>query len=177
MIQKNMVSQFWKKVPGKPRKVPIFFGIWKYLVLGVSSWWKLMSPATAGTSRCLKINPRVVFVGPFHHVSPGPLVKHHLCHGQKSRFVGDGRPPTFNDGILISWVYKPLLLGWWVYPLLYGNTGSLDPGTCVAAERFPKCFSGTNPQPWIRIDILRRRLLNFWRGTLGWYMRREAFGR
>ena len=25
--------------------------------------------------------------------------------------------------------YKPLLLGWWVYPLLYGNNGSLDPGT------------------------------------------------
>ena len=26
----------------------------------------------------------------------------------KSRYIGDGRPPTFNDGILISWVYKPL---------------------------------------------------------------------
>ena len=25
--------------------------------------------------------------------------------------------------------YKALLLGWWVYPLLYGNNGSLDPGT------------------------------------------------
>ena len=25
----------------------------------------------------------------------------HMCHGQKSRFFGDGRPPTFNDGILI----------------------------------------------------------------------------
>ena len=25
-----------------------------------------------------------------------------------SLFFGDGRPPTFNDGILISWVYKPL---------------------------------------------------------------------
>ena len=25
----------------------------------------------------------------------------HMCHGQKSRFLGDGRPPTFNDGILI----------------------------------------------------------------------------
>ena len=32
-------------------------------------------------------------------------------------------------GILIMGPYKPLLLGWWVYPLLYGNNGSLDPGT------------------------------------------------
>ena len=31
------------------------------------------------------------------------LVQHPLCHGQKSRFFGDGKPPTFNDGILISW--------------------------------------------------------------------------
>ena len=41
----------------------------------------------------------------------------------------DGKPPTFNDGILIMGPYKPLLLGWWVYPQLYGNNGSLDPGT------------------------------------------------
>ena len=51
-----------------------------------------------------------------------------MCHGQKSRFFGDGKPPTFNDGILIMGPYKPL---WnWVdefIPLLYGNKGSLDP--------------------------------------------------
>ena len=34
----------------------------------------------------------------------------HMCHGQSrlSRFWGDGCFPTFNDGILISWVYKTL---------------------------------------------------------------------
>ncbi len=47
----------------------------------------------------------------------------------KSRYIGDGENPTFNDVILIMGPYKPLLLGWWVYPLLYGNNGSLDPGT------------------------------------------------
>ena len=26
----------------------------------------------------------------------------------KSRYIGDGRPPTFNDGILIMGPYKPL---------------------------------------------------------------------
>ncbi len=32
-----------------------------------------------------------------------------ICAMIKSRYIGDGRPPTFNDGILISWVYKPLI--------------------------------------------------------------------
>ena len=32
-----------------------------------------------------------------------------LGHGQKSRFVGDGRPPTFNDGNpYFMGPYKPL---------------------------------------------------------------------
>ena len=30
-----------------------------------------------------------------------------MCHGQKSRFIGDGHP-TFNDGILLMGPYKPL---------------------------------------------------------------------
>ena len=34
------------------------------------------------------------------------------CAMVKSRYIGDGHP-TFNDGILISWVYKPLRT--WVY--------------------------------------------------------------
>ena len=32
----------------------------------------------------------------------------HMCHGQKSRFIGDGRPPTFNrnlyNGCINPWV-------------------------------------------------------------------------
>ena len=42
--------------------------------------------------------------------------------------MGSSLQPSMT-GILIMGPYKPLLLGWWVYPLLYGNNGSLDPGT------------------------------------------------
>ena len=44
-----------------------------------------------------------------------------------SRFVGDGRPPTFNRNPY-NWYINPY---YWVddHPLLYGNNGSLDPGT------------------------------------------------
>ena len=47
-----------------------------------------------------------------------------MCHGQKSRFVGDGHP-TFNRNPY-NWYIKPY---YWVddHPLLYGNNGSLDP--------------------------------------------------
>ena len=48
----------------------------------------------------------------------------HMCHGQGSRvFFGDGRPPTFNEGILISWgpinPYKHL--GWVSFIPYYGE--------------------------------------------------------
>ena len=52
----------------------------------------------------------------------------HMCHGQGCRvFLGMGKIPPFNDGILIMGPYKPLRT--WVgdHPLLYGNNGSLDP--------------------------------------------------
>ena len=51
-----------------------------------------------------------------------------ICAMVKSRNIGDGHP-TFNDGILIMGIYiNPY---YWVddHPLLYGNNGSLDPGT------------------------------------------------
>ena len=35
------------------------------------------------------------------HCKMGPYKWSYMSHGQKSRFIGDGRPPTFNDGILI----------------------------------------------------------------------------
>ncbi len=55
-------------------------------------------------------------------------VWHHVCHGQKSRFFGDGRPPTFNRHPYNGYI-NPY---YWVddHPLLYGNNESLDPGTC-----------------------------------------------
>ena len=42
--------------------------------------------------------------------------------GRSTPCIGDGHP-TFSRESL-QWVYEPLLLGWWVYPLLYGNNGS-----------------------------------------------------
>ena len=44
-----------------------------------------------------------------------------------SRFFGDGRPPTFNRNPYNGYI-NPY---YWVddHPLLYGNNGSLDPGT------------------------------------------------
>ena len=49
----------------------------------------------------------------------------------KSRYVGDGHP-TFNRNPY-NWHIKPLF---WVddHPLLYGNNGSLDPGTYAVFE-------------------------------------------
>ena len=53
-----------------------------------------------------------------------------MCHGQKSRFLGDGRPPTFNDGNPYNGYINPY---YWVddHPLLYRINESLDPGTYV----------------------------------------------
>ena len=50
----------------------------------------------------------------------------YMCHGQKSRFIGDGHP-TFNRNPYNGYI-NPY---YWVddHPLLYGNNGSLDPGT------------------------------------------------
>ena len=46
-----------------------------------------------------------------------------------SRFIGDGRPPTFNRNPY-NWNIKPY---YWVddHPLLYGKNGSLEPSTFV----------------------------------------------
>ena len=54
------------------------------------------------------------------------MKKTHLCHGQKSRFFGDGHP-TFNRNPYSGYI-NPY---YWVddHPLLYGNNGSLDLGT------------------------------------------------
>ena len=53
--------------------------------------------------------------------APWFFVGYYMCHGQKSRFFGDGHL-TFNRNPYNGYI-KPLLLGWgwWVYPLLYVN--------------------------------------------------------
>ena len=42
-----------------------------------------------------------------------------MCHGQKSRFSGDGKPPTFNDGIFL--MGRLDIPYYWVeFPIPYG---------------------------------------------------------
>ena len=50
-----------------------------------------------------------------------------LCAMVKSRYIGDGHP-TFNDGILISWVYKPLRT--WVDEFIPYYMEIMGVGTC-----------------------------------------------
>ncbi len=49
----------------------------------------------------------------------------HMCQGEKELpLLWAWLGPTWKMTESLSWVYKPLLLGWWVYPLLYGSNGS-----------------------------------------------------
>ena len=55
-----------------------------------------------------------------------------ICAMVKSRYIGDGHP-TFNRKSLNGYI-NPY---YWVddHPLLYGNNGSLDPGTYVISQK------------------------------------------
>ena len=56
------------------------------------------------------------------------ILYRYICQGLNSLYW-DGKPPTFNKGILISW--GPINPYYKVddHPLLHGNHGSLDPST------------------------------------------------
>ena len=63
------------------------------------------------------------------HSSPdptNPFENSHICAMVKSRYIGDGHP-TFNRNPYNGYI-NPY---YWVddHPLIYGNNGSLDPGT------------------------------------------------
>ena len=79
---------------------------------------------------CIKI-AHLPSHGSCHWMMENPMVKKYVPWSRLSRFIGDKLiPPLIGIlGILIMGPYKPLItdLGWWVYPLLYGNNGSLDP--------------------------------------------------
>ena len=89
-------------------------------------------------------------------------------------------PPLI--GILIMGPYKPLLLGWWVYLLLYGNNRSLDPGTYVSCVFFGMWGSYAirhlDPLP-LHGHIFRAsspsahaiKPENKWRETVSWLLR------
>ena len=38
---------------------------------------------------------------PQFHQAQGLPSNHHMCQGRSTPYIGDGKPPTFNDGILI----------------------------------------------------------------------------
>ena len=61
----------------------------------------------------------------FHKVGP-LLLQMDICAMVKSRYIGDGHP-TFNRNPYNGYI-NPY---YWVddHPLVYGNNGSLDPGT------------------------------------------------
>ena len=56
------------------------------------------------------------------------MLVNNICAMVKSRYIGDGHP-TFNRNPYNGYI-NPY---YWVddHPLLYGNNGSLDPGTYV----------------------------------------------
>ena len=56
-----------------------------------------------------------------------------ICAMVKSRYIGDGHP-TFNRNPYNGYI-NPY---YWVdyHPLLYGNNGSLDPGTFVDGQEY-----------------------------------------
>ena len=76
--------------------------------------------------------------------SPAHKTQVKMCHGQKWRFFGDGKPHTFNRNPYNGYI-NPY---YWVddHPLLYGNNASLDPGTYVELGK----YCGSRPQ--LRID-------------------------
>ena len=84
-----------------------------------------------------------------------------ICAMVKSRYIGDGKPSTFNRNPYNGYI-NPY---YWVddHPLLYGNNGSLDPGTSVFVsskrqvklESFTKIFSSNR-----KGDFLTKRLFS-----------------
>ncbi len=63
----------------------------------------------------------------------------------KSRYIGDGHP-TFNGNPFNGYI-NPY---YWVdnHPLLYGNNGSLDPGTNHYITLPPIIMEVSKPSPW-----------------------------
>ena len=62
-----------------------------------------------------------------------------FCAMVKSRYVGDGKPPTFNRSLYNGYI-NPY---YWVddHPLLFGNNGSLDPSTFHNHKISPATFA------------------------------------
>ena len=84
---------------------PLVYQIYKYIYMGISME-TIKTPEKTNLGEIPSFVPSPASL----QIEFNPCF-FHMCHGQKSRFLGDGRPPTFNNGILIMGPYKPLLLG------------------------------------------------------------------
>ena len=92
----------------------------KNIHLKLLVWSSRKKPSKLATKKTnAKLLPRFFRDLPSHHLLPWSRL---------SRFVGDGRPPTFNRNPYSGYI-NPY---YWVddHPYyIYGNNGSLDPGT------------------------------------------------
>ena len=70
-----------------------------------------------------------------------------------SLVLGDGKPPTFNDGNPYNGYINPY---YWVddHPLLYGNNGSLDPGTYHGPPIWPNYNTLRIPSHLPRVGLM-----------------------
>ena len=78
----------------------------------------------------LEVSKLQCFNGGFPHVFNGSILDVSICAMVKSRYIGDGHP-SFHRNPYNGYI-NPY---YWVddHPLLYGNNGSLDPGTYVSS--------------------------------------------
>ena len=54
--------------------------------------------------------------------------------------------PLMTESLFHGYIGAPTDLGWWVYPLLYGDNGSLDPSTCDDFQVLNLIFKES---PWL----------------------------
>ena len=75
----------------------------------------------------------------------GKFEKTQVCHGQKSRFLGDGHP-TFDRNPYNGYINHYYWVDEFIHPLLYGNNGSLDPGTSDSLLQDNNLWESIGPQ-------------------------------
>ena len=103
----TLVPPFWMQKSLTPHIYKITFGVWQYLIFA-----ETLHKLSSLIHLLLLIHRHM----------------RHMCHGEKSCFLGDGHP-TCNRNPYNGYI-NPY---YWVddNPLLYGNNGSLDLGTYI----------------------------------------------
>ena len=109
-IDKNMISPTWSSQVPQHTLSPL---------LQFSAWF-LEGNDCSGLSKIAKKNKSTVQNPTLERIIYVP--------GQTSRFLGEMVIPPLMGNPYIGFFLTPLL-GWWVYPLPFGNNGCLDPST------------------------------------------------